>query len=70
MNFENFKIEFIKLVKSNHSNKTKIYASISLGWIILIGYLTFVFINPLASLIMFMSLFVIFYQIRKSYLNI
>ena len=40
MNFENIKTDFIKLVKSNHSNKTKIYASISLGWIILIGYLT------------------------------
>ena len=40
MNLETIKIEFIKLFKSNHSNKTKIYASISLGWIILIGYLT------------------------------
>ena len=40
MNLETIKIEFIKLIKSNHSNKTKIYASISLGWIILIGYLT------------------------------
>ena len=40
MNFENIKSEFIKLIKSNHSNKTKIYASISLGWMILIGYLT------------------------------
>jgi hypothetical protein len=40
MNFENIKVDIIKLFKSNHSNKTKIYTSISLGWIILIGYLT------------------------------
>ena len=40
MNFENLKIELLKIIESNHSNKSKIYASISLGWIILIGYLT------------------------------
>ena len=40
MNFETIKNEFVKLIKSNHSNKTKIYLSISLGWIIFIGYLT------------------------------
>ena len=40
MNFGNIKIEIIKLIKSNLSNKTKIYATISLSWIILIGYLT------------------------------
>jgi hypothetical protein len=40
MNFETIKNEFVKLIKSDHSNKTKIYLSISLGWIIFIGYLT------------------------------
>ena len=40
MNFENLKIELLKIIESSHSNKSKIYASISLGWIILIGYLT------------------------------
>ena len=50
MNFENIKSEFIKLIKSNHSNKAKIYASISLGWMILIGYLTWW--NGLKSLVL------------------
>ena len=40
MNFGNLKIELFKLIEFNHSKKSKIYASISLGWIILIGYLT------------------------------
>ena len=40
MNFENLKIELLKIIESNYSNKSKIYASISLGWMILIGYLT------------------------------
>ena len=40
MNFENIKNQFLKLKDFNHSNKTKIYLSISLGWIIFIGYLT------------------------------
>ena len=50
MNFENIKSEFIKLIKSNYSNKAKIYASISLGWMILIGYLTWW--NGLKSLVL------------------
>ena len=40
MNFENIKNQFLKLKDFNYSNKTKIYLSISLGWIIFIGYLT------------------------------
>ena len=40
MNFEDIKNKVLKLINSNHSNKTKIYATISLGWIVLIGYLT------------------------------
>ena len=40
MNFENIINKVLKLINSNHSNKTKIYATISLGWIIFIGYLT------------------------------
>ena len=40
MNFEDIKNKVLKLINSNHSNKAKIYATISLGWIIFIGYLT------------------------------
>ena len=40
MNFEDIKNKVLKLINFNHSNKTKIYATISLGWIVLIGYLT------------------------------
>ena len=40
MNFGDIKNKVLKLINSKHSNKIKIYASISLGWIIFIGYLT------------------------------
>ena len=40
MNFEDIKNKVLKLISSNHTDKTKIYATISLSWIILIGYLT------------------------------
>ena len=40
MNLESIKINISKFVNSNHSNKLKIYLTISLGWIIFIGYLT------------------------------
>ena len=40
MNFEDIKNKFLKLINSDHSNKTKIYLTISLSWIIFIGYLT------------------------------
>ena len=40
MNFENLRNKLLKLIKSKDSKKNKIYLSISLGWIILIGYLT------------------------------
>ena len=40
MNLENIKINILKFIYSNHTNKTKIYLTISLGWIIFIGYLT------------------------------
>ena len=40
MNFEDIKNKVLKLISFNYSDKTKIYATISLSWIILIGYLT------------------------------
>ena len=40
MNFENLRSELLNLISSNDSKKNKIYLSISLGWIIFIGYLT------------------------------
>ena len=40
MNFENLRNELLNLISSNDSKKNKIYLSISLGWIIFIGYLT------------------------------
>ena len=40
MNFEDIKNKVLKLISSNHTDKTKIYATISLSWIMLIGYLT------------------------------
>ena len=40
MNFENLKEQLLKLFQGNLSDKCKIYTTISLGWIILIGYLT------------------------------
>jgi hypothetical protein len=40
MNFENIKQKILQLTNLDHSHKTKIYTSISLGWIILVGYLT------------------------------
>ena len=40
MNFENRRNELLNLIKTNNSKKNKIYLSISLGWIIFIGYLT------------------------------
>ena len=38
-------------------------------FLFLIGYISFVFISSLISLILFISLFVIFYQIRKNYFD-
>jgi len=40
MNIENVKEFFTNLIKNNLSEKGKIYVSISLAWMILIGYLT------------------------------
>ena len=40
MNLESIKIDILKFINSNHTNKAKIYLTISLGWIIFIGYLT------------------------------
>ena len=40
MNLERIKTNILKFINSNHSNKLKIYLTISLGWIIFIGYLT------------------------------
>lgn len=56
--------------KTNSILFTNFYLMLMNICLFLIGYSTFVFINPLASLIMFVSLFPIFYKIRKSYLNI
>lgn len=36
-------------------------------FLFLIGYSTFIFINPLASLVIFVSFFIIFFLIRKNY---
>tara|TARA_B100000482_G_C12557541_1_gene278731 strand:- start:418 stop:663 length:246 start_codon:yes stop_codon:yes gene_type:complete len=40
MNFETIKEELFKFFQGNLSDKVKIYTTISLAWIILIGYLT------------------------------
>jgi len=40
MNLERIKTKILKLINSNQSNKYKIYLTISLGWMIFIGYLT------------------------------
>ena len=40
MNFEEIKNYISKILKIDISNKTKIFATISLSWIIFIGYLT------------------------------
>lgn len=40
MNFENIKNYISKIKFADFSNKTKIYTTISLSWIIFIGYLT------------------------------
>ena len=40
MNFENIKNIFKSVLSKNLSEKTKIYTTISLAWIIFIGYLT------------------------------
>ena len=40
MNFENLRNKLLEYIKSKDSKKSKIYLSISLGWIIFIGYLT------------------------------
>ncbi len=40
MNIENIKIIFKSTLNKHLSEKTKIYATISLAWIIFIGYLT------------------------------
>ncbi len=40
MNLENIKNFFLKLTKQDFSQKQKILITVSLGWIIFIGYLT------------------------------
>ncbi len=40
MNFESLKEQLCKIFQDNLSDKAKIYTTASLGWIILIGYLT------------------------------
>ena len=40
MNFDNLKNQFLKIINSNYTNRSKVYATISLGWMIFIGYLT------------------------------
>ena len=40
MNLENIKEFFLKLTKQDFSQKQKILITVSLGWIIFIGYLT------------------------------
>ena len=40
MNFEDIKNKGLKFINSNHTNKVKIYLTISLSWIIFVGYLT------------------------------
>ena len=40
MNFDNIKEQLVKLFEGNLSDRAKIYTTISLAWIILIGYLT------------------------------
>ncbi len=40
MNFEELKNQILKLSKIDLSDKVKVYTTISLGWIIFIGYLT------------------------------
>ena len=40
MNFEKIKIFFIEKFQKNLNDKSKLYITLSLGWIILIGYLT------------------------------
>ena len=40
MNFENIKKILIETFQEKLTQKSKLYISISLGWIILIGYLT------------------------------
>ena len=40
MNIESIKSNILKFVNCNQSNKFKIYLTISLGWMIFIGYLT------------------------------
>ena len=40
MNFDNIKEQLVKLFEDNLSDKCKIYITVSLAWIIFIGYLT------------------------------
>ena len=40
MNFEDIKNKVLKFINSNHTNKVKICLTISLSWIIFVGYLT------------------------------
>tara|TARA_B100001057_G_scaffold257535_1_gene257744 strand:- start:582 stop:830 length:249 start_codon:yes stop_codon:yes gene_type:complete len=40
MNFDDIKNYFLKLSNIDLSNKAKIFVTISLGWILFIGYLT------------------------------
>ena len=40
MNFDDVKNYFLKLLNIDLSNRAKIFVTISLGWILFIGYLT------------------------------
>ena len=40
MNFDNIKNQFLNIINSNQTNRAKVCATISLGWMIFIGYLT------------------------------
>ena len=53
MNFEEIKKFFLKITEIDLKNRSKIYLTISLGWIIFIGYLTWW--NGLKSLALYKS---------------
>ncbi|MAJ65908.1 MAG: hypothetical protein CMI76_01245 [Candidatus Pelagibacter sp.] len=40
MNFDNIKNQFLNIINSNQTNRAKVCATISLSWMIFIGYLT------------------------------
>ena len=55
--------------KTNSIFFTNFYLIFINIFLFFIGYSAFVFINPLASLIMFIFFFIVFYYIRKNYFN-